>query len=103
MGDREKVKRRLKTVIARKPVDKYEIDSDFNLARIEMLAQRALVGRLEFTSGTKLEIYDQVSKYWVPLMGMAPRINLLMNKWPLFIFPEDFDIEQMLSMFWVFK
>lgn len=61
------------------------------------------MGRLEYTSGSKLEISDWVNKCWVPLTRMALRINLLMNRWIMFIFPEAFDIDQILLKFWVFK
>lgn len=65
----------------------YIIDTATNLDRFELLPSRALVGRLEYTSCSKKDLLEWVNTYWTPLVGMAPRVNILMNTWFLFIFP----------------
>lgn len=102
-GAKAKQRRLLKTYKARKEIINFDIDADHNLERIKILAERAVVGRLEYTSATKLEISEWVNRVWVPFTGLAPRINLLPNRWILFTFTEASHLELIMSRFWEFK
>lgn len=102
-GLKAKHRRLLKTFKAKQEITRFDIDADYNLDRIRILAERALIGRFEYTSGTKLEITEWVNRVWVPLTGMAPRINLLPNRWFLFTFSEAAHLDMILSTFWEFK
>lgn len=71
-GSGARQRRRQKALKARDGLEQFFIEEDSNLDRIELLARRAIVGRMEFTSGSKEELLEWVNKQWTPLLGLPP-------------------------------
>lgn len=85
-GERARVHRRLKAYKEREGLARVKLREDVNMDRVEMLSKRALVGRLKHVKLNRGEL----NKFWVPKVGYASLINLLINGWLIFIFSNEY-------------
>ena len=68
---------------------RYVLGHDVFFDKVETLCCRALIGRLEYCSMSKEEWIDWATVHWKPIIHYIPTINLLANKWLVFVFIEE--------------
>ena len=66
-----------------------------------MISKRELVGRFKSTKLRKEDLQVWVNKFWVPEVGYAPRINLLIKGCIIFIFPDEEKFLKILGRVWL--
>ena len=93
-------RRKAKALKASAHKPRFTLGIDIFMDRVESLCQRALIGRLEYTTLTKDGWVDWATHHWKPIIHYVPSISLLANNWLVFVFLEESDASLILENLW---
>ena len=74
---------------------------DVNLDKVDILAKRDLIGKVDFISMSEADIKNWGLDSWTPILQYKPRLSFLLNSQEVFHFLEEVDLLNILSVKWV--
>ena len=54
--------------------------------RVASLQRRVVIGRWMFPDNSEVDTTAWIKKHWSPIIGYAPKVNILINGWFFFHF-----------------